>query len=279
MNIVEKENINVLVIDHYNVNEEFFFKLSKINLELVYIDDMNLFEYSVDMVINGNISAHDMGYREDIKRTQFLLGLKYNMIRSEFRDIPKKRINNDISTIMITMGGADPYNLSPQFAEWMLRCPQYKDKKIIIVVGSAFENIEEIVALANRYSNIVLYSTDYKYIEYGYPVQVVRMSEIMVEADIAIAAGGGTLYELCACGTVPFSCIIADNQLLIVEAMCEQGYSYNLGWYEDITEEKFVDIINRGLKKEQLYPVDRQEIVDGEGCKRIVDNIMKYTKK
>ena len=39
----------------------------------------------------------------------------------------------------------------------------------------------------------------------------------MKKADIAISAGGTTLYELCACGTPTISYSFADNQLDNVE--------------------------------------------------------------
>lgn len=36
---------------------------------------------------------------------------------------------------------------------------------------------------------------------------------LMQKADIAISAGGFTLYELCACGTPTITYCMADNQM------------------------------------------------------------------
>ena len=49
------------------------------------------------------------------------------------------------------------------------------------------------------------------------------MSEVMKYCDIAITAGGSTMYELCACGVPMITYAFADNQLPGVEGFEKLG--------------------------------------------------------
>ena len=59
----------------------------------------------------------------------------------------------------------------------------------------------------------------------------------MKKVDVAISAGGTTLYELCACGTPTISYSFADNQLNNVKQFDEDGIIPYAGdvRYEDIS--------------------------------------------
>ncbi len=45
------------------------------------------------------------------------------------------------------------------------------------------------------------------------------MKNLMINNDLAISAGGNTLYELCACGIPTIAIIIADNQRKFVQVI------------------------------------------------------------
>jgi UDP-2,4-diacetamido-2,4,6-trideoxy-beta-L-altropyranose hydrolase len=79
-----KYQIDILLIDTYNISEEYFLTLKRHVGKLVYIDDVNKFSYPVDIVINGNITGEYMGYEKYDENQVLLLGPQYNMIRDEF---------------------------------------------------------------------------------------------------------------------------------------------------------------------------------------------------
>ena len=64
---------------------------------------------------NGNIGAKDMNYIKSSEDELMLLGIRYNLLRGEFRKLPKRKIRNTVKDIMITTGSTDPYNLSITF--------------------------------------------------------------------------------------------------------------------------------------------------------------------
>lgn len=266
MNSIRQYSIDLLIIDSYNVTKEYFLDLKPHTKKLGYIDDVNRFVYPVDILINGNIMGEIFHYEKYYEDEVILLGLKYNLIRSEFRGLPQRKVNKEVKDIMITVGGADPYDLSTRLAGAVLSDEELKGLKINIIVGSGFNNKEKLKMLSKDNKKIILHEN------------VSKMSEIMLNCDIAISAGGSTLYELCACGTPTLAVIVADNQKDIVKALSDGGYIESLGWYNELSQDKLANKIKslcNDYNKRKSTAEKMQKLVDGEGVKRIVENIMK----
>ena len=265
---IKNENIDVLFIDSYNVTEEFFLKLKPFVKKLCYIDDVNRFTYPVDVLINGNITGELFNYKSYYENEIMLLGLKYNLIRDEFKGLPSRKLNRMIKEIMITTGGSDPFDLSYRLAKTILTDSAFRTVRINIVAGSGFENFDRLRELSRKNLNIVIYEN------------VSKMSEIMLRSDIAISAGGSTLYELCACGTPTLAIIIAENQEAVVETLSNKGYIQSLGWYNRFSDEEFLNklkLMCEDFEKRECYSKNMQKLVDGEGVNRIVNTIIKIS--
>ncbi len=261
-------NLDVLIIDSYNVTKEFFLELKPHVKKLCYIDDVNRFPYPVDILINGNITGTTLNYTKYSDDQIMLLGLKYNLIRDEFKGLPERKINKDVREIMITTGGSDPFNLSLRLAEIILSDEEFKGVRLNIVVGSGFTDVDSLIGLCRNNKNVVLHEN------------VSKMSEIMLRSDVAISAGGSTLYELCACGTPTLGMVIADNQIEIVDMLSAEGYITNLGWHSELSDRKVLDTLKLLCKDyDRRVSVSRemQKLVDGEGVRRVVEEIMKIT--
>ncbi|HHV28947.1 UDP-2,4-diacetamido-2,4,6-trideoxy-beta-L-altropyranose hydrolase [Acetivibrio mesophilus] len=259
-------NLDVLIIDSYNVSREFFLKLKPHVKKLCYIDDVNKFVYPVDVLLNGNITATAFNYTKFSSDELMLLGLKYNLIRDEFKDLPGRIINRDVQEILITTGGADPFNLSLRLADIILSEEEFKDIRINIVVGSGFTNVDNLRELCGKNTNVILHEN------------VSRMSELMLKSDIAISAGGSTLYELCACGTPTLAIVIADNQREMVDMMSSEGYIISLGWHEELSDRELlqkIKLLCGDYNKRASLSRKMQKLVDGEGVRRVVEEIMK----
>ncbi|MBP2033794.1 UDP-2,4-diacetamido-2,4,6-trideoxy-beta-L-altropyranose hydrolase [Clostridium algifaecis] len=246
-------NIDVLITDSYDVDEKYFVQTKNIVKHTVYIDDVNSFDYPVNLLINQNVNAEDFDYQQKYK----LLGLKYLMIREEFRNLPEKHINKQVKDIMITMGGSDTVNFTKTLLKWIKNL----DFKFHIVIGPSFQDIDYFKRI--HQSNIEFYFN-------------ANMVEIMKKCDMAVSASGSSMYELLASGVPSLSVIIADNQVSVSKKLDNMHISESLLWYNNLSKDRLIDRLNYlcnnyNLRKERS--VIGQKIVDGLGAARIADFI------
>ena len=263
--VVQEYKCELLIIDSYEVTNEYLEKIRRVTKKLAYIDDLNNMVYSVDILINGNINAQNLKYKKNSTDELMLLGPKFNLIREEFREVPERGIRREVEAIMITTGGTDPYDINGKIVNIISKSKELSKVKINIIVGKAFYNISSLRGLAKTNKNIILHEN------------VEQMSEIMLTSDIAISSGGSTLYELCACGTPTLSFIMAENQISIVEMMDKSGYVESLGWYDTVTSDILLQRLNNlchDYSKRVLLSKKMQTLVDGKGTERVVECVM-----
>ena len=103
-------------------------------------------------------------------------------------------------------------------------------KRIDAVCGRYYEGFLELVKEYRNDGRIHLYQSHS------------RLSELMLEADIAISAGGTTLFELCAAGVPTITYTIADNQTQGAEWFNENammGYAGDARRDDNFSETEF----------------------------------------
>lgn len=258
--IDELKNVkaDLLITDSYSVDEKYFEETKKIFNKTAYIDDVNKYYFDVDFLINQNSDAEDFQYKVN-SNTKLLLGAKYILLRDEFKSIPKKRINDKVCNIMITVGGSDSYNIT----EKILYCISELDYNFHVVIGPSFEDTSFVENFKN--DRILFYYNAY-------------MCELMEKSDVAISACGSTLYELSACGVPTLGIIIADNQNGIANKLDDMGIINNLGWYDKISK---ADLINNIDKLADDYILRKclsekaSKLIDGKGAERIAKVLCK----
>lgn len=261
--IVENRKIQKLLIDSYQVTEKYLNTLTS-HLKTIYIDDRNSFVYPVNGLICYANYWKKFDYSGNYKNTKLFLGPEYAPLRKEFIHCKEKTIKNRAEELLLLSGGTDPFEI----LKGILRAvDKRKYKKINVVCGRYYTGYEVLQQDYRSFDNICIYQA------------VSNIEEYMQTADIAISAGGTTLYELCACGTPTVSYSFADNQLDNVYQFQEDGM---IDYAGDARLDKVVDNIIHYL---DIYQTDRvlrmqhsrkmQGLVDGNGTLRIVDAIKK----
>ncbi|TDX58935.1 UDP-2,4-diacetamido-2,4,6-trideoxy-beta-L-altropyranose hydrolase [Orenia marismortui] len=264
--LILSNKINILITDSYQIDREYLLKLKKVVGKLVSIHDSDPFIFPSDMIINGNIYASNLDYNS--KGAELLLGNKYTLMREEFANLPHKKIQKKVDNILVTVGGGDPLNLTPKILASLARLSKENrnDLHIDVVIGPSFNNIAEIIEIVR--------SID---LEISLHFKIKKMSQLMLNSDLAISAGGGTLYELAACGIPAIVLLQAENQILAAEKMDQKGSIINLGFGDQIELEELISTIGEVIKdfskREEMSRIG-QQLVDGLGAKRCVRKIL-----
>lgn len=235
---------------------------------LVYIDDLNKFRYKVDAVINYNLCGLDWNYKSEYENTavKLMLGPEYTPLRAEFADIPKRVQGAAIKNILVSTGGADPENVAVQLMQMVAENEQWQMAQFHFVVGPLNPQLSLLKEKAQTLPNVLLHAN------------VQQMSELMCLCDVAIAAAGSTLYELCACGIPAITYILADNQKPGAAAFAARGLMLNAG--DCRGDLQFADRVAQCLKeldepeKRQTMATKMQSLVDGKGAERLAEEIL-----
>ena len=256
-----------VAVDGYHFTPDYQKAIRKSGHKLLVIDDMaHLDHYHADILLNQNIHASRLTYSCD-RDTVKLLGCEYVLLRKEFlkykgwrREIPEKA-----KKILVTMGGADPDNVTLKVIKTLTTLNDH-DLETRIVVGPSNPNIDTL-------ENALLSSQCSMHILQG----IENMSELMAWADVAVSAGGSTCWEIAFMGLPNMIIILAENQQAIGEQLDAEEVAINMGWHGKVTTDKIAYMLHAMTldKKVRAEMYGRgQKLVDGNGVERIVEEVI-----
>jgi UDP-2,4-diacetamido-2,4,6-trideoxy-beta-L-altropyranose hydrolase len=257
------KDADIAVIDSYLADISLYNKIANLVKIPVYVDDNKRLDYPDGVVLNGNIHAETLNYPKK-DGIIYLLGTKYTHLRKEFWEVPEKKIKEKIESIMVTFGGSDAKNMTPKILAFLN--DKYQNLIKNVIIGKAFQNIDEIKKYTDKNTNLIYYP------------DAEKMREIMLESDIAISAGGQTLNELASVGVPTIGVCIAENQLGNVKGWEKVGFLEYVGWYNksNILEkiENSIKYLGKIKLRKSKSKIGR-EFVDGKSSLRIIDEITK----
>jgi len=250
------------IIDSYLAPLSLYQYISGNIILSLYLDDNNRLTYPKGIVVNGNAYASHLPYPRN--KNQYLLGTKFTPLRAEFNQIDRKQIREKIMDILITFGGSDVKNMTPRILKSI--CHFYPEVNKKVLIGGGFKNIAEIRSNADPKTQLVFSPTG------------TRLKNFMQNSDIAISAGGQTIYELLRVGVPTIATAVADNQILNVESLEKKKILLNLErWKDERIEDRIAALMtrlkNQGLRK-KMSQLGRK-IIDGKGAERIVNVLLK----
>ncbi len=216
-----------LIIDHYSIDNRWESKIRSYTSKIMVIDDLANRKHDCDLLLDQNLyegmeCRYDGLVPEDCIT---LVGPKYALLRREFADARKKMKGRDgtVKRILISFGGSDRTNETAKTLEaiGILNMPNVA---VDVVVGSANPHKEEIEELCSTLTSTYYHS------------QVSNMAELMVNADLAIGAGGSTTWERCSLSLPSIVVAVAENQITIAEAVDKAGAALYLGKNDQVSE-------------------------------------------
>jgi spore coat polysaccharide biosynthesis predicted glycosyltransferase SpsG len=244
-----------VVIDSYRWTEADFHGVRG-NWTVVAFDDEAVRKLPVDAVINGASAATELRYKTS-SNTRLWLGPTYQIVRDDFRIIlPRKHIGA-VKQVIALVGGDDPLGLIPILAR-LLDAAAAKNAFMADVICGPFTPLPEMASLPH--------------------VTILRnpadLPDRMAGADLAISAGGQTLYELARCGTPTIAFSTGPDQIHNLTALAKANIVLNAGdatsphWTQQV--EAAITMLVGDATRLVSMSESSQALIDGLGAERLV---------
>ena len=257
-----------LVVDHYALDKRWEGYLRPYVKKIMVIDDLADRAHDCDLLLDQNFYENLERRYDGLVPTwcEKLLGPKYALLRPEFREARKNLRKRDghVRRIMIFFGGSDPTNETTKALE-AIRMLNRPDIAVDVVVGAFNPHRKVIEQIASDLPDCTCH------------FKVEDMAALMAGADLAVGAGGTTVWERCMLGLPSLVTTVAENQERIISDMAESGYLLFVGRSEAVSVESLYHAFEIALQSQWLLiSFDRktQSLVDGKGVKRVAQEIM-----
>lgn len=252
-----------LAVDGYQFGAAYHQAVSGGGWRMLALDDEGRAgRYDADIVLNQNLHASESLYTNKATRTRLLLGPQYALIARDFFKWRRQgRANPPIARrILVTMGGGDLSDVTRKVVE-ALRMTSIEGMEARVAIGGANPHYDSVMEAALRGGPPIRVETDIR-----------DMGEAMSWADVAVTAGGSSIYELFFLGTPFIMITTADNQKPVEAAVARFGAGSCLGWHEGVSPERISEELKtlafsqtaRGMQVERM-----SGLVDGLGAVRV----------
>ena len=249
---VISNGVDVLIVDSYALDINWHKNLRKFTKKIIVIDDLANRKFDCDILLNQNLGIHKESYNNKVSSDcKLLLGCDYALLRQEFsklrvQALKKRRCTKSVNNILISMGGSDESNLTYGILQSISN-----EFHITVVLGGASTH----KAMIQQYAigkNITVV------------VNAGNMAELMLDADLAIGAGGSTSWERCCLGLPTLLMVTENNQKTAAQNL------------EKLGAIKVIDSLSNDLKSLtsnlslwKNMSEQAQKICDGRGVERM----------
>lgn len=252
-----------VALDGYQFGADFQLGLKKAGCRLLIVDDYGHADsYPADIVLNQNISARKELYVRRDDGAQLLLGPRFALLRREFVDHHGwvRAIPKEAKKLLVTLGGSDAENVTKKVID-ALAGSSLETK---VVVGGINPHLASLRQAAEAASGrgvvveLVLSAPD--------------MPALMQWADIAVAAGGSTPWELAFTGLPSLFIILAANQEENARELERRGFGLCLGTHAEFEAVTFRKALNRLAGDSALranFAACGRDMVHGLGARRV----------
>ncbi|KNH23279.1 pseudaminic acid biosynthesis protein PseG [Pseudomonas syringae] len=246
-----------IIVDHYGLDHHWQTAARRWAPRIAAVDDLATRQYSVDLLLNQNLSGTPEAYVSLLTPDcQTLLGPRFALLRDEFC-CPAIEIKPRARRVLVNFGGFDA---AMQTHHAMLALADFHELEVDFVAGADNPALEQMQGLVDYRPNWRLHSF------------VSDFYRLMTEVDLFIGAGGGTSWERAAMG-LPTICIaVSNNQQANGEVMATSGAHVFLGNREQVSVEQLRQaigfVVGNQAIRQSLAERSRQ-LVDGRGAQRV----------
>lgn len=265
----------VLVVDHYGIDSRWHNALKACTKKILVIDDLADRFLDCDFLLNQTYGCKVDQYRNLVpNHCTLMLGASYALLQNQFTQHRaaaenRRKTSRGIERVFVSMGGTDYQNVTRNVLIGLEKVDWRHTPEIDVVLSSRAPFINEVKEFALR-----------SLMHIRVLVDAGNMAELMLNADLAIGAGGTTAWERCCLGLPSIVILTAENQKEVVESLVVSGAAISLGEYNDFTPELLCKQINQlhnqnnGQRILSLMSSKAFGLCDGIGVQRVARKLM-----
>jgi UDP-2,4-diacetamido-2,4,6-trideoxy-beta-L-altropyranose hydrolase len=257
--LAQRHQVEAVVVDGYQFDAGYQQRLKQAGLRLLWLDDYgHARRYVADLVLNQNLGSSAALYADRTPGTQLLLGARYVLLRQPFLKWQtwERKIEPTAKKILVTLGGSDSENVTLRILQAL---PRMSGIDVTVLAGASNPNLQSLQVHCAQAGPCLI-------------VDAANVPELMAEADLAIAAGGTTVWELAFMGLPALLVTLADNQAASVEHIRAAGAARSFGRAEQLKAEEISravgDFIGDPAARREMSERGRK-LIDGEGAFRV----------
>jgi UDP-2,4-diacetamido-2,4,6-trideoxy-beta-L-altropyranose hydrolase len=253
---------DLIIVDTYRLDLKKFMSKAKNQLVVSFVDFDNQDSFG-NIAINGSPNALPFKAALDSASAQ-LFGPRYQIISKDVVTAKlSKKPKRDVRHLLVTMGGSDPMGFLPHLFKWVERnvCRGWPQLTVDFIVGQYVS--ENFIPTTKNLQ--VHGGSD-------------GIAKLLATADIAISAGGQTLFELVYCEVPAIAVSYSTDQDANIRSLERLGAISFAGKVSDSRilqslEICLEELIGSATKRKTLM---RQgaDIIDGKGALRIAQYLL-----
>ncbi|WP_417243493.1 UDP-2,4-diacetamido-2,4,6-trideoxy-beta-L-altropyranose hydrolase [Celeribacter sp.] len=259
-----------LVVDHYAFDARWQAAVLTGETKLAVVDDLADRTHIADLLLDQNLGRRASDYEGRVPAHCIrLIGPRYALLRPEFAQLRDeslaRRKETRLGHILISMGGVDKDDATSQVLDALADCPLPEGCRMTVVMGRNAPWLDHVRAIAKTLRH---------------PTQVVvdvpDMAALMVQADLAIGAAGGTSWERCALGLPTLIAVLADNQQAAAAALSCAGAAIDIGRPQSSAfPARLIEALRQSQTPTLLRALSRSAaaIADGRGVSRVAADL------
>ena len=255
--------LDLLIVDHYALDARWEAQVRPHTKKIMVIDDLADRKHDCDVLLDTNL-APQLGNRYTRlvpPHCALLLGPQYALLQAEYGELKARtppRLG-PVKRILAFFGGVDSHNATG-LALAAFAGLQRDDIVLDVVLGAQSPHAASIRETAQGRANVVLHDS------------LSSLAPLMLQADLALGAGGVTSWERCCMGLPSLVITVAGNQKEGAAELDRQGLVRWLGDYDQVTVAGLTDALREvvdGTADIERWSRRCLSLLDGKGTQLV----------
>lgn len=200
------------------------------------------------------------------KAKHWLKGAEYALLNHAYSCSPEKHIKTRAENILITLGGADPFEVTLTAMASLLNLDAVKQVRVII--GPCFDS-----KLRCKIENIAHQWPEKFCLFYN----VENMLEHYLWADIALSSSGMTRYEFAASGLPSICVALYEEHVKGCRIFDKFGICSFIGLFRTVSIQSWHNAVSGlidNIEKRLEMSISGRALIDGRGASRLVNKLL-----